>query len=472
MNGMHMLLRRGRLALVVCGAVLAGAAACTDDAPEGSETPGTDDVDSGTPDAIRPSTCAPVTGEGTKHSGNLETGQETWTAAASPHVIDFPVTIREGETLTIEPCAVVRIRKDMGILVQGTLVAEGAEGSPITIERADANDPWRNIETRETATVRLAHATIEGGGARGNNRPDSMAMLDVRGDVDLPPAGKVHLDHVTLSGSASVGLILREAGALTATSTDLTITGGANAPVRSWANLVGSIPSGRYTGNESDEILIDGMGSRDAIKQDMTLANRGVPYHVLGAEVLVGDTSAEGKPKATLTIEAGVTVRFAKGSRLAMDAYKTDKPATGALRAVGTEAQPIVFTSAEATPAPGNWVGLTFKGTPDANNRIEHAKIAYAGGDSGISSYDCPNPDKASFSNYGAIIVYGGRPASAFVTHTSFEQSAGDGIVRGWTGEVVDFLPTNSFAGMALCNQSYPKPVSTTCPNPPPCPKN
>ena len=467
-----MTVRRGIFALVASSAMLTVAFGCSDEAsPVESGDGGAAGVDSGAGDAAAPSTCGPVTGDGTKHSGNLESAQETWTAAGSPHVIDFSLTIREGESLTIEPCAVVRIQKNMGILVEGTLAAEGTATSPITIERAVESDPWRNIETRKGASLRLAHVTIAGGGDLDTDRLDTTAMLDVRGDQDLPQ-GNVHVDHVTLTGSGSVGLILREGGALSATSTELTITGSANAPVRSWANLAGSIPSGRYTGNGNDEILIDGLTNRDAIEQDMTLANRGVPYHVLGAEVRVGDTSADGRPKATLTIEAGVTIRFAKDSRLAIDAYTTDKPGAGVLRAIGTATQPIVFTSAEAAPAPGSWVGLTFKGTPDPNNRIEHAKIAYAGGTSGISSYDCFNPSKDSASNYGAIIFHGGQPASGFVTNTSFEDSAGDGIVRGWTGDLVDFLATNTFAGIALCNQSYPKPAAATCPANPPCPKN
>lgn len=34
------------------------------------------------------------------------------------------------------------------------------------------------------------------------------------------------------------------------------------------------------------------------------------------------------------------------------------------------------------------WTGLLFRGQPDANNRIDHAKVSHAGADSGISSYD------------------------------------------------------------------------------------
>ena len=110
--------------------MLTGAFACSDDAsPVNAGNGEPAGVDSGSGDTAAPSTCAPATGDGAKHSGNLETAQETWTAAGSPHVIDFSLSIREGESLTLEPCAVVRIRKDMGILVEGTLTAEGGSSA-------------------------------------------------------------------------------------------------------------------------------------------------------------------------------------------------------------------------------------------------------------------------------------------------------------------------------------------------------
>lgn len=456
--------------LLVIPAVVAAVASftgCNDASTNGASPDG-----GASPDAAV-STCAPIEGDGTVHGGGaLSTDDETWTAAGSPHVLDFGLTIREGQKLTIEPCAVVRVRKGTAILVQGALVAEGAADRPIRFERADANDPWKNIETRENSEVRLAHASLVGGGFTNGDRIETVAMFDVRGNQDAPPKDNVRVEDVTLDGSASLGLLLREGGSLATGSRGLTITGGAAAPIRSWARAAGSLPQGTYTGNQQDEILLTAEGSRDAVREDMTLADRGVPYHVVGSELLVGYANTADAPKATLTIEAGVTLRFAKGSRLSVDAYATDKPAVGALRALGTADAPVVFTSAEEAPAAGDWVGITFKGAPDPNDRIDHAVIAYAGGDSGISSYDCPYPEKKTFSNYGAIIVFGQQPTSGFVTNTAFENSNGDGVVRGWTGDPVDFLATNTFSGIALCNQTFPKPKTTTCPEEPLCPKN
>lgn len=69
------------------------------------------------------------------------------------------------------------------------------------------------------------------------------------------------------------------------------------------------------------------------------------------------------------------------------------------------------------------------------------------------------------------MLIHGGRPAGAFVTNTAIEDSAGDGITRGWTGEPLDFLPTNTFARVARCNQTFLKPAQGVCPSPTECPR-
>ncbi len=446
-------------------AALAGAAGCEEaatDTPDPDAGPSVVAPEAGSSDGAVVSTCTPPTGPGTVHSGTLA-DSETWTEAGSPHIIEFSLTIGEGKTLTIEPCAVVRIGPRMGVLVEGKLIAEGAADKPIAIEGSAPAEPWSVIEVRETGELRLVHTSVEGGGFPNGSDPERVAMLDIRGAQGL------HADHLTLKNSASLGLLLREGGSLSSTSRDLTITGGASSAMSTWANTAGTVPSGSYTGNKVDEIVIDGLGNRDAIQQDMTIANRGVPYRVRGASMHV---AAAGATKATLTIEPGVTIAFAKDSRLLIDDTGAGGPSTSALRAVGTAAQPIVFTSAEATPAAGSWVGILFEGQPSADDRLDHARIAYAGGSSGVSSYDCPSPANQGFTNHGAVVIYGGQPASAFITNTTFESSAGDGIVRGWTGEVIDFLPSNTFSGITRCNQTYPQPAAASCPNPAPCPNN
>ena len=106
----------------------------------------------------------------------------------------------------------------------------------------------------------------------------------------------------------------------------------------------------------------------------------------------------------TLTIEAGTTIKGANGSALTVT--KDAK-----INAVGTAAEPIVFTSASATPASGDWGGIVLLGkapinvtggtnqiegfaasfgervrygstTPDSNHdcgKLKYARIEYAG---------------------------------------------------------------------------------------------
>jgi hypothetical protein len=425
--------------------------------------------DAGNPtDASVPSTCATPTGPGTKHDA-APTADETWTAAASPHIIDVSLSIAAGRTITIEPCATVQLKGAVGVLVEGKLVAEGEADKPIRIERGDPVTAWTSIEARKGAELRFAYVTVDGGGNPSGGRPTQYGALDIRGDQDLATQPIFFADHVTVKGSQSLGVQVREGGGFAPGSKELSITGGATFPISIWGRAAGTVPSGTYTGNAIDEVLLPAMGGRDDIKEDSTFADRGVPYRIGGPTGGKSLTVAGTGSVPLLTLEPGVTLRFDKEVRLDLDA--TSGAALGALHAEGTAAKPIVLTSAEATPAAGDWVGIVIEGTPDPRNKIAYATISYAGGGSQISSFDCPSPLNTGFSNEGAILIVGGKPASAFVTNTTIDRSAGDGIVRGWTGEPVELLATNTFTNVARCNQTFPKPSAGACPDPAPCPK-
>lgn len=101
-------------------------------------------------------------------------------------------------------------------------------------------------------------------------------------------------------------------------------------------------------------------------------------------EVLIkGDVEvAEG---ATLMIMPGTVVRFAKvepfgPEKLFMDEEEHFSRAElfirGKLYAQGTEEQKITFTSAEASPNPGDWGSVNFQSTVD--NILEHCVFEYA----------------------------------------------------------------------------------------------
>jgi len=454
-----------RSSLVPFGSAVALAAAllvpaCTDGG--GKTTSGGGDVD-----AAVPSTCAPSGGAGTKHDDTPDV-DETWTAAASPHVVETSLAIPAGRTITVEPCAIVQMGRSASIIIEGKLHALGAADKPIRFERGDATEPWRTIEARQGSELKLAHAIVEGGGDDGGDPSTRFGALDIRGDQESATQPVFFADHVTVKDSRSLGILVREGGGFAPGSQQLTITGGATFPISIWGRAAGTLPSGTYTGNAVDEIILPAIGGRDDIKEDTTLAARGVPYRIGGPSGGKALIVAGSGTVPLLTIDPGVTLRFEKEARLLVDATPTG-PA-GALRARGTADEPIVFVSAAATPAAGDWVGIVIQGTPDPRNEIAHAKISHAGGPSQISSYGCPTPG-ASFANEGSILLIGGQPATAFVTNTAIDTSAGNGIVRGWTGAPVDLLATNTFTNISRCNQTFPKPEAGVCPDPAPCPK-
>jgi hypothetical protein len=420
------------------------------------------------PDVAAP--CPVPTGAGTTHQGNVNEAQ-TWTADGSPHVVPFDMSVNA--PLTIEACAIVRLAPAITVTVRtgGSIDAAGEPDHPVTIQPRDMGAPWAAIRA-VGGTLRFVHAIVAGGGDPGNAVPDLVGALDVRGDQTLPPQPILHAEFLTVSGSAALGLILREGGGFSPTSHDMRVSGSARYPMHVWAREAGTIPSGDYTGNGIDEILIPASGGAESIQEDLTLRDRGVPYRVGMGDNARVDVSGGTGPLATLTIEPGVVLRFGPGASLRVETFQGDSPAKGALVAVGTAARPIVFTSSAAAPAAGDWLGIWFGGRADARNRIEHARIEYAGGSSVTGSSSClyPGPDGGTpLVNDAALRILGAAPPAGgvFVQSTTIVSSAGHGIDRGWRAEAgvdLDFLPSNTFTDIARCHQSFARPANNTCP--------
>jgi hypothetical protein len=309
----------------------------------------------------------------------------------------------------------------------------------------------------------FSHTTISGGGDPSGIVPEAASMLDVHGDGTLPTQGVIHADHLTVRGSASQGILLSPGAGFTADSTALTVTESATAPLSVYARAVGALPTGTYTGNGVDEIVIPGVGGTAAVLEDTTMRALGVPYHV-GTPGTSGTLSVGGVPGsvATLTIEPGVTLRFDKDGIFYVEVFSSTDPPTGALVAAGTADEPIVFTSAEAAPQAGDWLGIYFGSAPDPGNVIDHAEVRYAGGLSGTGSFSCTNAISDGRSE-AAIRILGGAPTHAFVTNTLIADSAGYGFDLGWTGDPIDFKPTNTFENLAWCPQTEPIPPALGC---------
>jgi hypothetical protein len=180
---------------------------------------------------------------------------------------------------------------------------------------------------------------------------------------------------------------------------------------------------------------------------------------------------------ATLVAEPSAMLRFHAVSALAVDPSGAGNPAAGALVAEGTATDPVLFTSAEVTPAPADWLGIVLGGVVDSSTVIDQARVEYAGGSSNVPSSSCPLPGIYGRYNDAAIRIVGGKPAREFVTNTAISDSGSNGIDRGYLAPCPDggspgpdFLPSNTFQNIAWCQQTYPGPVSGSCPDPVPCP--
>jgi hypothetical protein len=410
--------------------------------------------------------CTPPTGAGTMHSGTINA--ETWTEAASPHLLPFDTGIYGA--LTIEPCAVVRIAGGKTVTVRpgGAFVAAGAPGRPVTVEQLTPGTPWAGIRTLG-GDLSFTHAIIRGGG-------DPLNTSNILGfaiQISRSPSdtsGSLHMDDVEIADSASQGVYLSGAAGFDATSRDVRIHGSVGYPLHTYARVIGSIPTGTYTGNTHDEFVISDSGG--AIVDDQTMHDRGIPYHVgiglgMGQLDVVAPTGV-----AVLTIEPGVTIKFEAGGRMRVSPAVSTAPAQGALIAIGTVAKPIVFTSGAATPAAGDWLGMWLGGAVDSRTRIQHARVEYAGGTSVSGSNSCPYPGRPTQINDAAIRVVGTAPPPAqFITDTEIVSSALDGIDRGWRDDFQpDFLTSNTFTNVAGCKQTTPRTLAGVCAATPACP--
>lgn len=451
------------LLLLACGS-----SSGDDSSPRpGPQAPGTSTspTPGAPPSAPEEPACPASTAGPTRHSGDVG-GAEVWTAAASPHLVTADVLVRSGASLTIEPCAEIVMAKGAHLLVafpgksEGTLRAEGTVKRPIRV-RGEGGARWASLRVHAPGTARLAHVSFEGGG--GGDFEDGVTVHAV-GAGDGHPAPIVHVDHVTVSGSLGRGVWMDRGAAFVDGSRDLVIRGAGAEPMIVSEHAVGTLPSGAYVGNGADRILLlpeGGPAAGQGLQDDATIRARGVPY-VVGREdrsSLVIGGRPDGK-LVTLTVLAGVTLQMRKGSAIKVQAFTNGAPSTAALRVLGTAASPVVFTSAEATPAPGDWVGLWYGGAPGDANAIEHARIEYAGGDCGCILATC-----SALTSHAAAILLTAPPASAFVRDTRVIASAGHGVSRGYVGAAIDFRPTNDF-GVAGCAQTLPSAAS--CPSPKP----
>ncbi len=407
--------------------------------------------------------CGMPNGTVVTHAANIG-ANETWAGDGVTHMVPTSFSITGSATVTIAPCAIVALGQGASITVRDTakLVAAGTSNSRfVSFQRANANQPWgilRNLSA--TSMIDLRWTVLQGGGAFGGSYNNPAIAMSGDGYGSLP-APVLKVNNVTIDSPQGAGIYLDTNAAFTADSQQLTIRGATDYAVRATMMSIGSLPTGTYTGNAIDEILIVGPGAD--VFADMTIHDRGIPVRIRTGGLTVAARAPVTGP-VTLTVEPGVVLKFPRlnpttpGARVTFGTNgNSPNNLVGVLNAVGTAAKPIVFTSGEAVPAAGDWVGLWLD---TANgSRLEHVEIGYAGAPTGIVSNNC----RPTNTRDDAALIVGDFetqyvPPANLITNSRIHSSAGYGISAIWQAPLFnepDLTASNTFENNALCRQTY-----------------
>lgn len=169
-------------------------------------------------------------------------------------------------------------------------------------------------------------------------------------------------------------------------------------PARWWAPTTPSEAAGAtaYAGDPSPA------GFAGAYYADFTFPT--------GSSTVTGDILIH--PNATLTFLPGTTIRFTRGDSLSgmTTTNRAEIYVAGELESDGTVSNFVTFTSAEASPAPGDWTGLVLLQTTPSFN-VSETSIRYATNaiDLRTSSHIIQNATIDFASNAG-ILIQGGSP--------------------------------------------------------------
>lgn len=395
---------------------------------------------------------------GTVHD-RVVRGPETWTLAGSPHRVPDGLSIENGATLTIEPCARVIVGDAQWITVEdaSTLVAAGQPGKPILFDSGATEEVrglWQGIlfQSNARTTSKLHYVVVEEAG----------------GDPTYPAAIFLHDDfvldamHVQIVRAKRHGVLLRDRARFSPTSTDLVVTASGIAEELSVpiyfvsAGSVGSLPAGRYDGNVTNEIVVE--GADVAASATWRNPGEGVRYRLLEG------LSIEGPTGPILTVAPGTVLAFAAGKSLWVGMH-----GDGALVLDGgSDTTRVVLTSARPVPDAGDWGGVHFgEHVSRAATKLAYLTIRFAGGPNDHDEVGCGEPAPAAITISYADL--GPR-----IEHVTFDSLAPTSIAiaRDFPAETAtDYTAAalgNTFDGGQRCKQSLNRRADGSCPEPVP----
>ncbi len=368
----------------------------------------------------------------------LDTLQDSITWAGIPWTLVDTVYVEgpKQPVLTILPNDTIRMRGRGTIVVgwraPGGLQVGSENGQTATFRAADTS--WGGITLLwNTIPSSITNALFDNCGRVENSSFGTVSCVVVVGDYYgvVPDYPAPVLRHVTMRALGG-GLVLAAGARLGAGSADLTITGvsgpsglfGSGPPITiGGRSSPSTIPPGVYTNTLGGVIVLQEMD----VRHDDTWPNLGVRYLVTNASV--GDSTTH----PTLTVSPGTTLQFIMGSHL-----RVGWNAPGAVRVIGTVAEPITLKGQEDRP--DAWGGITIGTFADSTTMFEHVLV-----DEAANSWPV-----------GAFQFY--KDIGPVIRNSTISNSAGCGVIivnqPPWSTDFTAPALGNTFtnnAGGAVC---------------------
>ena len=273
------------------------------------------------------------------------------------YLVESSITVTNNAELSILPgvALVFSAGTELRVEQDGRLLASGNDTNPVLFTGAQPQRGfWNGIDIHSQETSLLEEFVVEYGGAA---------------NIRLSESGQANINSGIIRFAEGFGFLKTEQQTLTGFN-NLTITLNGDAPVSIDANSLEDLSTtNTYIGNMTlagdvfDHIYVTALNGE--ITQDQTWQNLDVPYFFFDSEYFLD---------ASLSIEAGTELEFGSSSRF-------DVRPAGQLRAIGTNAEPVIFTGKEKFR--GSWGKLVFVSAND--NLLEHVVIEYAGQNLGLN---------------------------------------------------------------------------------------
>lgn len=278
----------------------------------------------------------------------------------------------------------IQFTSGASLIVSGSLTADGREDSRVKLTgTVKERGHWFGLAVNGNAS--LNYADIEYGGF-GAGRAVAPASLRIG-------QGVVSLSNVLISESSLYAIHLNDAAGRISNIENVVISGNSKAILIGLSQLDQLSDQLVFLSNDSSTIELT---TTEVTNLEVDLLDFGVPY-LLSMPVQLSNGSFRVRPGVTLFMGDGVSVGVSN---------------TASFIAVGTAEEPITLTNQEQLA--GAWVGITVSSNSNLN-RIEHTKIAFAGG---------------SFGGTGAAVKLNCDPqAMLFLANSTIEDSAGWGVV-------------------------------------------